>query len=256
MDQFLLNPSSLDDGLPLYSSPVVVNSDLTSGPAETQVPSTGNVDLYSLLFEGEGLQNSQSEIPLGASSDSIAIIDLEPPFPSLSELPNHDFGTIETTPSPPPFSVSSPISYQGTPSPSFVDSNHGSPSSDYNVNINAGEDGVAITPKTSDDENGAQKKKKRRRYELKGNTAVSLTREQLLTLSSKDLEEYMKTLGQQRSLTPEENKELKHQLRIIKNRFVVFSAFYRCSVSYELRCFCSEMQRVRTTVTYEEEGKS
>ena len=214
MEQFLLNPSSTDGGLPLYSSPA---NDVTT-PETLEVSSTGNVDLYSLLFEADGLQNSQSELTLGASSDSIAIIDLEPPFPSLSELPNHDFGPIETTPSPPPFSVSSPISYQGTPSPSFVDSNHGSPLSDYNMG-NTGEDSLGVTPKTSDDENGTQKKKKRRRYELKGNTAVSLTREQLLSLSSKDLEEYMKTLSQQRNLTPEENKELKHQLRIIKNRF-------------------------------------
>jgi len=49
-------------------------------------------------------------------------------------------------------------------------------------------------------------------------TPAGLTREQLLNFSSKDLEEYVQRLQATRKLTTEEQKELKRQRRIIKNR--------------------------------------
>jgi len=49
-------------------------------------------------------------------------------------------------------------------------------------------------------------------------TPAGLTREQLLNFSSKDLEDYVQKLQNTRKLTQEEQKELKKQRRIIKNR--------------------------------------
>jgi len=49
-----------------------------------------------------------------------------------------------------------------------------------------------------------------------GSTAVSLTREQLLDFSSEDLDKFVQKIAAKRSLTPEEEKEVKRQRRLIK----------------------------------------
>eukprot|EP01103_Thecamoeba_quadrilineata_P016455 TRINITY_DN5507_c0_g1_i1.p1 TRINITY_DN5507_c0_g1~~TRINITY_DN5507_c0_g1_i1.p1 ORF type:complete len:489 (-),score=140.68 TRINITY_DN5507_c0_g1_i1:10-1476(-) len=67
----------------------------------------------------------------------------------------------------------------------------------------------------------SQKKRPRKRKKDKSNfqpTPVTLPREKLLTLSSKDLEEYAANLAAIRPLTPEEEKDIKRQRRLIKNR--------------------------------------
>jgi hypothetical protein len=73
---------------------------------------------------------------------------------------------------------------------------------------------------------GADKPQKRRRsgdnvdaknYTV-GNTAVSLTRDQLLSFSSEDFEAFIAKVSSQRPLTAVEEKEVKRQRRLIKNR--------------------------------------
>lgn len=47
---------------------------------------------------------------------------------------------------------------------------------------------------------------------------IPISRDDLLKLTSEDLEEYVKTLTATRALTPAENREIKRQRRLIKNR--------------------------------------
>jgi len=49
-------------------------------------------------------------------------------------------------------------------------------------------------------------------------SAVSLTREQLLSFSSEDMDNFEKSITATRALTPAERKEMKRQRRLIKNR--------------------------------------
>lgn len=71
----------------------------------------------------------------------------------------------------------------------------------------------------------SDKPQKRRRYGDTadanypiGNTAVSLTRDQLLSFSSEDFEAFIAKVTSQRPLTAIEEKEVKRQRRLIKNR--------------------------------------
>jgi len=49
-------------------------------------------------------------------------------------------------------------------------------------------------------------------------TPTQITREQLLNLSSQELDDYVVDIQKNRNLTPEEEKQLKKQRRLIKNR--------------------------------------
>jgi hypothetical protein len=58
--------------------------------------------------------------------------------------------------------------------------------------------------------------KKRQREDIKSD--VSLSREQLLTMTSKEIEDYVNQLKTKRTLTASEEKDLKRQRRLVKNR--------------------------------------
>eukprot|EP00026_Physarum_polycephalum_P008771 Phypoly_transcript_08871.p1 GENE.Phypoly_transcript_08871~~Phypoly_transcript_08871.p1 ORF type:complete len:464 (+),score=87.08 Phypoly_transcript_08871:209-1393(+) len=59
-------------------------------------------------------------------------------------------------------------------------------------------------------------KKRQRDIDFTGD--VTLSRDQLLTMSSKEIEEYVSTLKTKRTLSPSEEKDLKRQRRLVKNR--------------------------------------
>jgi len=78
----------------------------------------------------------------------------------------------------------------------------------------------APTPSLAD-QDAASCAKKRRRNDLARDEATSgviLARETLLKLSSAEMEAYLHCLKATRQISPEEEKELKKQLRLIKNR--------------------------------------
>jgi len=83
---------------------------------------------------------------------------------------------------------------------------------EYDQNVN-----LQVSP-AEDSENEQRPKKKRKKNELRGNTSVSLSREQLLTISSQELEQFAESVSAVRKLTPEELKELRIQRRLVKNR--------------------------------------
>jgi cell division protein FtsB len=201
MDQFLSNPSSLD-GLPLFSHQE--GSELVNS-------SNGNVDLFTLIFNEGG----ESQPPSLSVSTDAAVIELESPYSFDTLLPEQS--TISTSSETGSSPISSPFE---TPSPPAyyydnMNSINFSPDSSLTIEFNA----IATIPEEDQKGNGKKKnQKKRRRYELKGNTPVSLSRDQLLSLSSTDLEEYIQALSKQRRLSQEELRELRHQRRIIKNR--------------------------------------
>jgi len=59
---------------------------------------------------------------------------------------------------------------------------------------------------------------KKRQREIDFNGDVTLSRDQLLTMSSKEIEEYVSAIKTKRTLTPSEEKDLKKQRRLVKNR--------------------------------------
>lgn len=230
MEQFLSNPSL--EGLPLFvtddvhaENSAVVNTAMNAA-ADAGDQSNG-MDLFTLIFD----EGRPATSPLAISSDA-AVIDLEN---FVDGLPLGLTEQSTTAPPLPPFSagsspVSSPVSsplfeLPSPPASHYYDNLVPTPTSSTFTPTpdppHVGEFNT-ITTSTSSEEpegEGAKKKqKKRRRYELKGDTAVSLSRDQLLALSSKDLEEYIETVSKQRSLSAEELRELRRQRRIIKNR--------------------------------------
>lgn len=92
-----------------------------------------------------------------------------------------------------------------------------------------GEDSVPSSPQEDSSSNSGEeksnpKKRKRIRKRVKKEegpvvpTAVSLPREKLLVFTSKQMQEYESELRRTRELTPEEEKDIKRQKRLIKNR--------------------------------------
>lgn len=80
------------------------------------------------------------------------------------------------------------------------------------------------SPEENSADGSASKKRKRVRKRTKKEegpvqpTAVSLPREKLLVISSKEMQQYVEELRRTRDLTQEEEKDLKRQKRLIKNR--------------------------------------
>jgi len=80
------------------------------------------------------------------------------------------------------------------------------------------------SPEESNSDSSTSKKRKRVRKRTKKEdgpaqpTAVSLPREKLLVISSKEMQQYVEELRRTRELTSEEEKDLKRQKRLIKNR--------------------------------------
>jgi len=80
---------------------------------------------------------------------------------------------------------------------------------------------VKISEETTNKKTKKGRGKKRARSNSEENTDVSaviLTREQILTFSSEDLEQFISRITNLRPLTYSEEKELKRQKRLIKNR--------------------------------------
>jgi len=71
---------------------------------------------------------------------------------------------------------------------------------------------------SSDEEKKQKKRIRQQRHPIPEGAAVSLTRDQLLTISSQQVEDYTREIKKARSLTPAEEKELKRQRRLVKNR--------------------------------------
>jgi len=97
------------------------------------------------------------------------------------------------------------------------------PSFDASVQMNSTENSSPIlTLKSENSEEDTEDKekptKKRKKNQLQGNTAVSLGREQLLTISSQDLEAFAQTISSTRKLSSAEQRELRIQRRLVKNR--------------------------------------
>jgi transcription factor HY5 len=63
-----------------------------------------------------------------------------------------------------------------------------------------------------------QESPKKRQRDIEFNGDITLSRDQLLTMSSKEIEEYVSAIKTKRTLTPSEEKDLKRQRRLVKNR--------------------------------------
>jgi len=72
--------------------------------------------------------------------------------------------------------------------------------------------------KYSDGLNAASRKKSRSGEEIDGEFKVTLSRDELLCLTSDEFDNYVKLLEMRNSLSQEENRELRRQRRLIKNR--------------------------------------
>jgi len=98
----------------------------------------------------------------------------------------------------------------------------------------------------SDEDSCERKRKrpKRKKNQLQGNTAVSLDREQLLTITSQELEDFAQTVSSSRKLNSEEQKELRIQRRLIKNReYAQFSRKKKKSHNEELEWTLSKITK-------------
>jgi len=87
-------------------------------------------------------------------------------------------------------------------------------------NVDAADDDAAPQAKGKAKAGTTRKRKRARKTgdEPTVQTAVTLPRKQLLTLSSKELDDYASRLRATRPLTPAEEKDLRRQRRLIKNR--------------------------------------
>jgi len=77
---------------------------------------------------------------------------------------------------------------------------------------------LASTSMEADDSQKPSKKRSRTDASAKKEKFATLSPDDLLKLDSREIEDYIKTLGSKRSLAPSEEKELKRVRRLIKNR--------------------------------------
>eukprot|EP01103_Thecamoeba_quadrilineata_P017044 TRINITY_DN5898_c0_g1_i1.p1 TRINITY_DN5898_c0_g1~~TRINITY_DN5898_c0_g1_i1.p1 ORF type:complete len:386 (+),score=87.02 TRINITY_DN5898_c0_g1_i1:24-1160(+) len=169
--------------------------------------------LTSFLLPLDNSFSPNDSLLFGTDSSSAVTLDIPPSYDQLIDPHQSIYPSEITTISSPPlqnvsefFSGNSPVQQQ-----TYVESfqptinQNCPPPFGYDNSIKLEDEYDILT-------------KKRKKSQLKGDTAVSLAREQLLTISSHDLDMFAQSVSSTRKLTQEEQKELRVQRRLIKNR--------------------------------------
>jgi len=205
-------------------------------------PVPDDVDLLYYLtgqpHHGHGVADSLL-LELNETSPAAGLIS---PLLLSQDFPCLDLHSAAPTSSPSSSSGASPVASpppSSTASPPSADSPHALFEEELGSWIEAtleapmtmppGQLGPLFSPRrladSSSDEGSpkARKKDTRKRKRAKKNeapvqTAVTLPREELLKLSSQELEDYAENLRKVRKLTAEEEKDIRRQRRLIKNR--------------------------------------
>lgn len=169
------------------SSPSSVYSSTSGESSPAQCTSSGNVDADHFVFGSwiESALDTSTISPAQLQMSGTTMLEIQPPAATL--------------PLPPIAILTSPASA----------------ASEEDI-IDAGESTTGAKPPKKDTRK--RKRTKKNGDEAPPQTAVTLPRDELLKLSSQELEDYAENLRKVRKLTAEEEKDLRRQRRLIKNR--------------------------------------
>lgn len=169
------------------SSPSSVYSSTSGESSPAQCTSSGIVDADHFVFGSwiESALDTSTISPAQLQMSGTTMLEIQPPAATL--------------PLPPIAILTSPASA----------------ASEEDI-IDAGESTTGAKPPKKDTRK--RKRTKKNGDEAPPQTAVTLPRDELLKLSSQELEDYAENLRKVRKLTAEEEKDLRRQRRLIKNR--------------------------------------
>lgn len=169
------------------SSPSSVYGSTSGESSPAQCTSSGNVDADHFVFGSwiESALDTSTISPAQLQMSGTTMLEIQPPAATL--------------PLPPIAILTSPASA----------------ASEEDI-IDAGESTTGAKPPKKDTRK--RKRTKKNGDEAPPQTAVTLPRDELLKLSSQELEDYAENLRKVRKLTAEEEKDLRRQRRLIKNR--------------------------------------